>query len=107
MVGEFHIRHILNQLFVVASRTNMDAMEHVVSLAILWPKQFQDVADDIVNKDGVSFRLNGAGLKLYSAHVNTIRGVRLVVCGDQVSMYPKFVEQANKLLQKEGYQVKR
>ncbi len=60
------------------------------------------VADRVAGDDNYEYRLNGAGLKLYSSSFGG--KVNMRVGGDQANLYPVYVQRANALLKERGLQ---
>jgi hypothetical protein len=76
---------------------------HACSYTVREERSLEKMARDIVTDDSHEFRLNGAGLKLYTRGVKVGIMMRHVqfnmrVGGDQASAYPEFVEWANNRL---------
>jgi hypothetical protein len=76
---------------------------HACSATVREERSLERMARDIVTDDSHEFRLNGAGLKLYTRGVKVGIMRREVqfnmrVGGDQASAYPEFVEWANNRL---------
>jgi hypothetical protein len=60
------------------------------------------LADHITTDDSYEYRVNGAGLKLYSH--SALGKVSIRIGGDQRDSYPTFVQRANALLRERGLQ---
>lgn len=79
-------------------------VSHLVDMAMLYPTQYEATIERVASGQQVEFRLNGAGLKLYTrGDPRTHQRVKMRVGGDQARQYPGFVEEANNWLSSKGF----
>ncbi|OGC94030.1 MAG: hypothetical protein A2W25_11655 [candidate division Zixibacteria bacterium RBG_16_53_22] len=90
-------------LAMIALQTEWDAMSYFIKSALQEPHRYQELIDEIAGGEDGSYRLNGAGLKIYYSSDECDRP-HLHVGGDQSGMYPQFVAKANARLRELKFQ---
>lgn len=104
-MDEYRIRMFFYELIRLSLRydytRNGSPVSGLIEQMCLYNEPFvKRIMGDRTNESH-EFRLNGAGLKmLWRVHRNRLI---IKICGDQVYMYPEFVEEGRKLVRKFGF----
>ena len=100
--------YVLKEMAIVSLKASPEEVSfghpcsHLINCGLT--RGIASIAEDLVNRPG-EFRLNGAGLKIYTSYSYSESGsIRAKVCGDQYNRYPQTGPVLNKILQDGGLQ---